>query len=91
MEGTCLLEDAKLVNLDNGVNTFKVLDRKKEPFGEGYAPGVALKPFTTIATNDLPHGATVYIKELDGMHLPNGMTHNGCVRVEDDSWSFNGM
>ncbi|RUS16460.1 hypothetical protein BC937DRAFT_91176 [Endogone sp. FLAS-F59071] len=90
MEGTCLLEDGKLVNLDNGKSAFKVLDRKKEPYGEGYAPGVALDPFVTIATNDLPHKATVYIKELDGLHLPNGKTHNGCVRVEDDSWSFNG-
>jgi hypothetical protein len=35
-------------------------------------------------------GTTLYIKELDGLKLPDGKKHNGCVRVDDEGWSFDG-
>jgi len=28
------------------------------------------------------------VVQMIGTKLPNGLTHNGCVRVDDVSWSF---
>ncbi|KAI8882171.1 hypothetical protein K501DRAFT_295389 [Backusella circina FSU 941] len=33
-------------------------------------------------------GTVLYIEELDGLSLPNGRTHNGCVRVDDAGWGL---
>ncbi|SAM09126.1 hypothetical protein [Absidia glauca] len=60
MEGTGLLENGIMVNLDSGKNTFLKVNRKKAPYG----------------------------LEMDGLKLPDGKTHNGCVRVDDKGWSF---
>ncbi|RUP50424.1 hypothetical protein BC936DRAFT_139089 [Jimgerdemannia flammicorona] len=89
MEGTCLLLSSKMVNLVSN-KKFESIDRKSAPYGLGSNDKV-LVPFVSIASNDLPKGSTVYMTELDGMKLPNGKTHNGCVRVDDESWSFNGL
>jgi hypothetical protein len=35
MEGTGLLENGIMVNLDSGKNTFVEVDRKKAPYGLG--------------------------------------------------------
>ena len=35
MEGTGLLKDGKMVNLDDGKDKFMTVDRKKDPFGIG--------------------------------------------------------
>ncbi|KAG2181468.1 hypothetical protein INT44_008281 [Umbelopsis vinacea] len=89
MEGTCLLSDGTMINLDEGQNTFLVVNTKQHPYGLGSSDSISLHPWTSIASNDIKKGTTLYIKEIDGIKLPNGMTHNGCVRVDDESWSFN--
>jgi len=36
-------------------------------------------------------GTMLYVKELDNLAIPGtNMKHNGCVRVDDNGWSFNG-
>jgi hypothetical protein len=90
MEGTCLLSDGTMINLDEGQNTFLDVNTKQHPYGLGSSDSISLHPWTSIASNDIKRGTTLYIKEIDGIKLPNGMTHNGCVRVDDESWSFNG-
>ncbi|OZJ06336.1 hypothetical protein BZG36_00653 [Bifiguratus adelaidae] len=89
MEGTCSLKDGKLVNLGSNNDDFQILDRSVYPYGQG-AWGDALRPFTTVAANDLPRGTTLFVKELKDLRLPNGKIHNGCVEVIDQGWSFNG-
>ncbi|KAG1442765.1 hypothetical protein G6F56_010935 [Rhizopus delemar] len=90
MEGFCLLENGDLINLDNTTDAFiKVgsYGRVNNVFGLGSGEQ-NLVPFVSIAANDLPYGQTVYIPQLDGVHLGESQRHNGCVRVDDDSWSF---
>ncbi|CAO3626842.1 unnamed protein product [Cunninghamella blakesleeana] len=90
MEGTGLLLDGTMVNLDTGKNTFLEVNRKKTPYGLGSDDDIGLEPWVSVASNDLDVGETLYIKELDGTKLPDGKTHNGCVRVDDEGWSFDG-
>ncbi|KAI8143777.1 hypothetical protein BJV82DRAFT_557442 [Fennellomyces sp. T-0311] len=89
MEGTGLLQSGKMVNLGENKNVFIELDRVKTPYGLGDRTN-GLQPWTSVASNDIPHGTKLYIKQLDGLKLPNGRTHNGCVKVEDKGWSFPG-
>lgn len=79
MEGTGLLKSGKMVNLGSSMNTFEEVNRKKNPYGMGSHDN-SLNPWTTVAANDIPRGTTLYIKELHGLKLPDGRTHNGCVR-----------
>ncbi|CEP19698.1 hypothetical protein [Parasitella parasitica] len=88
MEGTGLLESGTLVNLDKGNSIFMKLDRNKTPFGLGSADNNRLVPWVSVASNDIKIGTTLYIKEMDGLVLPDGMKHNGCVRVDDEGWSM---
>ncbi|KAI7869209.1 hypothetical protein BDF14DRAFT_1742002 [Spinellus fusiger] len=88
MEGTGLLQTGQLVNLDDGKTSFELVDRKAAPFGYGGFNENSLVPWVSVAANDISAGTTLYVKELDGVKLPNGMTHNGCVRVDDQGWSF---
>lgn len=79
-----------MVNIDSSTDTFvKVggLGRRNNVFGLG-SGSQNLVPFISVAANDLPLGQKLYIPELDGVHLGGGMFHNGCVRVDDHSWSF---
>lgn len=89
MEGTGLLENGQLINLGTSKKIFMELDRSKTPYGVG-STGVALVPFVSVASNDIKIGKTLYVEELDGVKLPNGEKHNGCVRVDDESWSMGG-
>jgi hypothetical protein len=89
MEGTCLLTDGTMINLDQGHDTFMVVNTKQHPYGLGSTDSISLHPWTSVASNDIKKGTTLYIKEIDGIKLPNGMTHNGCVRVDDEGWSLN--
>lgn len=85
----CLLNDGRLINVDIK-DTFKVIggrNRNKNLFGYG-SRKQNLAPFVSIAANDLPYGQTIYLPQLDGVRLSNGLIHNGCVRVDDDSYSF---
>ncbi|KAL0083962.1 hypothetical protein F4703DRAFT_1857817 [Phycomyces blakesleeanus] len=90
MEGTGLLQNGKMVNLDDGVSSFMEVNRKSSPFGHGGFNDNNLVPWVSIAANDIKAGTKLYIKQLDGVKLSNGMTHNGCVRVDDRGWSFSG-
>ncbi|KAI8083215.1 uncharacterized protein B0P05DRAFT_536530 [Gilbertella persicaria] len=89
MEGTGLLKSGVMVNLDSGNNSFMKLNRKKTPYGLG-SNSDKLTPWVSVAANDIKRGTKLYIKELDGLKLPDGKVHNGCVRVDDQSWSYGG-
>ncbi|KAG1448553.1 hypothetical protein G6F46_004101 [Rhizopus delemar] len=90
MEGTGLLRNGIMVNLDEGEDTFLKVNRKKAPYGLGGDNDNALVPWVSVASNDVKVGTKLYIKELDGLRLPDGKKHNGCVRVDDEGWSFGG-
>ncbi|KAI8073821.1 hypothetical protein BC940DRAFT_289265 [Gongronella butleri] len=89
MEGTGLLENGIMVNLGSSNDKFEVINRKKNPYGMGSNEN-SLVPWVSVASNDIKRGTTLYVKQLDGLKLPDGKTHNGCVRVDDEGWSFNG-
>lgn len=89
MEGTGLLKSGVLVNVGSSNTVFEVIDRKKHPFGLGNNDN-DIYPFISLASNDLPQGTRLYIKVLDGLKLPTGQVHNGCVRVDDTGDSFAG-
>lgn len=89
MEGTGLLRSGVMVNLDGDNDEFMKLNRKKTPYGLG-SNSHSLTPWISVATNDIKRGTTLYIKQLDGLKLPNGKKHNGCVRVDDEGWSMGG-
>lgn len=89
MEGTCLLNNGIMINLGKSKNNFEIIDRKKFPYGKGNNDN-PLMPFISVASNDLKIGTKILVKELINKKLPNGLVHNGCVRVDDNGWSFNG-
>jgi len=83
LEGTCLLLNGDLINVvDSGAETFQILDKSQFPYGQG-SSGKALEPFVSVAANDLKKGTTLFVSKLKNFVLPNGKTHNGCVRVDD--------
>ncbi|KAI8877084.1 hypothetical protein K501DRAFT_260956 [Backusella circina FSU 941] len=90
MEGTGLLESGVMVNLGESEDTFVELDRSETPYGLGSDEGVSLEPWVSVASNDLEVGTKLYIEALDGLTLPDGKKHNGCVRVDDRGWSLDG-
>lgn len=80
------------MNIEGGNATHKFIKvgghgREHNVFGLG-SGSQNLVPFVSVAANDIPYGQKLYISELDGLDLGNNMKHNGCVRVDDDSWSF---
>ncbi|KAI9487336.1 MAG: hypothetical protein EXX96DRAFT_552728 [Benjaminiella poitrasii] len=87
MEGTGLLESGIMVNLGSSTDEFLKLDRAKTPYGLGSSSN-GLQPWVSVASNDLERGTTLYVEELDGLKLPDGKVHNGCVRVDDEGWSL---
>ncbi|CEP19694.1 hypothetical protein [Parasitella parasitica] len=89
MEGTGLLLSGTMVNLGSSKNTFMKVNRKKNPYGLGSNEN-SLIPWVSVAANDIRKGTTLYIKKLDGVKLPDGKVHNGCVRVDDTGWSMGG-
>ncbi|KAI8881964.1 hypothetical protein K501DRAFT_324214 [Backusella circina FSU 941] len=88
MEGTGLLKSGVMVNLDSGKDTFLKVNRKTSPYGFGSDESSHLDPWVSVASNDIKHGTKLFIKELEGVKLPDGKVHNGCVRVDDKGWSF---
>lgn len=66
---------------------FQILDQSTFPYGQG-ASGTPLAPFVSVAANDLAAGTTLMVTELQNFQLPNGQTHNGCVRVDDTGVDF---
>jgi 3D (Asp-Asp-Asp) domain-containing protein len=89
MEGSGLLADGRVINYDGkcdyGVGTcFETLDHDTHPFGRG-AGRRALRPFKSVAVDPrlIPIGEPIYIPEFDGMVMPDGQIHDGCVRADD--------
>lgn len=89
MEGTGILADGRVVNwagnCDYGVGAcFEELDVKQFPYGRGVGLR-PLVPFRSIAVDPkiIPYDEPVYIPEIDGMRLPDGSIHDGCVRADD--------
>lgn len=89
LEGSGLMQDDRVVNTtgkcDLGYGTcFEQLDVGEHPFGRG--AGVRpLIPFKSVAVDPriVAIGEPIYIPEFDGMVLPDGSIHDGCVRADD--------
>ena len=97
LEGSGLMADGRVINYagkcDVGYATassagkatcFEQLDVDQYPFGRGagYRP---LIPFKSVAIDPrlVPLGEPLYIPEFDGLVLPDGSLHDGCVRADD--------
>jgi hypothetical protein len=52
--------------------------------------GDAFAPYTTVAANDIRLGTTIYVPNFDGVILPSGESHNGCLKVQDEGYGFGG-
>ena len=89
LEGSGLMRDARIINYTGkcpfGYGTcFEQLDEHEHPFGRG--AGVRpLVPFKSVAVDPrlVPIGEPIYIPEFDGLVLPDGSIHDGCVRADD--------
>jgi len=93
-EGTGVAKDGSMFNLgdctcDKGFSCFMKLPRELFKFGIT-ASGVGLKPYVSIAANDIELGTKVFIPQLKGMKLPLDQVHNGCAIVEDTGHGFGG-
>ena len=89
LEGSGLLRDDRVVNYTGpckfGYGTcFEQLDVAEHPFGRGNK-GRPLIPFKSVAIDPrlVPIGEPLYIPEFDGLVLPDGSIHDGCVRADD--------
>ena len=89
LEGSGLMADGRVINYTGackfGYGTcFEQLDIKEHPFGRG-AGLRPLIPFKSVAVdkNVIPIGEPLYIPEFDGLQLPDGSIHDGCVRADD--------
>ncbi|KAG0170559.1 hypothetical protein DFQ28_001955 [Apophysomyces sp. BC1034] len=91
MEGTGVVGN-KIVNLGScsctNYKCFEEVSKKDDPYGLT-AYGTALRPYVTVAANDLGKNAKIYVPALVGWTLPGtNKKHNGCLLVDDQSWSF---
>jgi 3D (Asp-Asp-Asp) domain-containing protein len=89
LEGSGLLPDDRVVNYTGpckfGYGTcFQQLDPREFPFGRG-AGLRPLVPFKSVAVDPrvIHLGEPLYIPEFDGLALPDGSIHDGCVRADD--------
>ncbi len=89
MEGSGVLADGRVIHYAGrckyGMGTcFRILDHEKFPFGKG-ASRRTLTPFKSVAVDPrfIPLGESLYIPEFDGLLLPDGTHHDGCVRADD--------
>ena len=89
MEGSGLLADGRVINYDGrckyGVGTcYEPLDDREYPYGRG-AGRRPLVPFKSVAVDPrlVPIGEPLYIPEFDGLLMPDGHVHDGCVRADD--------
>ncbi len=89
LEGSGVLRDGRLINYDGrcayGIGTcYQTLDPQSHPFGKG-GQQRALQPFRSVAVDPrwVPLGTPLYLPELRGMRLPDGSSHDGCVRADD--------
>jgi 3D (Asp-Asp-Asp) domain-containing protein len=96
LEGSGLMRDDRIVNYTGtckfGYGTcFEQLDVTDFPFGRG-AGMRPLIPFKSVAVDPrvVPLGEPLYIPEFDGMVLPDGSIHDGCVRADDTGGGIKG-
>jgi 3D (Asp-Asp-Asp) domain-containing protein len=89
LEGSALMADGRVINYAGkcafGYGTcFEQLDIDEHPFGRGAGPR-PLIPFKSVAIDPrlVPIGEPLYIPEFDGLVLPDGSIHDGCVRADD--------
>ena len=89
MEGSGLLADGRVINYHGrcryGVGTcYEPLDEREYPYGRG-AGRRPLVPFKSVAVDPrlVPIGEPLYIPEFDGLVMPDGHVHDGCVRADD--------
>jgi 3D (Asp-Asp-Asp) domain-containing protein len=89
LEGSGLMEDGRIVNYTGkcpfGYGTcFTQLPVDEYPFGRG-AHQRPITPFKSVAVDPrlIPIGEPLYIPEFDGLLLPDGSIHDGCVRADD--------
>jgi 3D (Asp-Asp-Asp) domain-containing protein len=89
LEGSGIMRDGRVINYTGscrfGYGTcFEQLDVAEHPFGRGNK-GRPLIPFKSVAIDPrlVPIGEPLYIPEFDGMVLPDGSIHDGCVRADD--------
>ena len=96
LEGSGLLRDGRVVNYTGpckyGYGTcFEQLDVADFPFGRG--SGLRpLIPFKSVAVDRrvIRIGEPLYIPEFDGLALPDGSIHDGCVRADDTGGGIKG-
>ena len=89
LEGSGILADGRPINYAGrcrygaGV-CFEILDPVRYPFGRG-VKGRALSPYRSVAVDPraISIGEPLYLPELDGVELPDGAIHDGCVRADD--------
>jgi 3D (Asp-Asp-Asp) domain-containing protein len=96
LEGSGLMSDGRVVNYTGsckfGYGTcFEQLDISDYPFGRG-AGQRPLIPFKSVAVDPrvIRLGEPLYIPEFDGMVLPDGSIHDGCVRADDTGGGIKG-
>ena len=96
LEGSGLMRDGRVVNYTGpckyGYGTcFEQLEVTDYPFGRG-AGQRPLIPFKSVAVDPrvIPIGEPLYIPEFDGMVLPDGSIHDGCVRADDTGGGIKG-
>jgi 3D (Asp-Asp-Asp) domain-containing protein len=89
LEGSGMMKDGRIVNTTGrcrfGYGTcFEQLDVREHPFGRG-AGWRPLVPFKSVAVDPriVRIGEPIYIPEFDGLILPDGSIHDGCVRADD--------
>ena len=89
LEGSGIMRDGRVINYTGkcpyGYGTcFEQLDIAEHPFGRGNK-GRPLIPFKSVAIDPhlVPIGEPLYIPEFDGLLLPDGSIHDGCVRADD--------
>jgi 3D (Asp-Asp-Asp) domain-containing protein len=96
LEGTGFLRDGRLLNYsgpcDVGMGTcFSILDPKRHPMGRG-VQNRALEAFRSVAVDPrlIPIGSTIWVPELQGIELPDGTKHDGCLRADDQGGAIKG-
>lgn len=95
MEGSGFLPDGRLINLSNGYDwpnsRFFVVDPLVAPYGYD-SQGGPLQPWISVAVDTavIPLNSDVYVKEFDGVKLPDGSLHKGWFKAVDTSHSFSG-
>jgi 3D (Asp-Asp-Asp) domain-containing protein len=96
LEGSGLMRDGRVVNYTGSCNfgygtCFEQLDINDFPFGRG-AGQRPLIPFKSVAVDPrvIRLGEPIYIPEFDGIILPDGSIHDGCVRADDTGGGIKG-